>query len=324
MAARRAAFDIGSGATKLMVADVANSCVQKVYFQGEVPVAFAIDWKQSADNTLSETIQAKGISVLKDFLGLCVQHGVPDAGRAAIATEVFRKASNGGAYLERVRKECGLDVEVVSQAIEAELGFQTAVALNGSPPERTVCWDSGGASFQITSLPESSASDQGLRSYVGTFGSGNTTALLVESVLGRNFASNPSPNPVSAEQAKALVSLLQSQLASPPAWLAGTEVVAIGGINCMFKVTSEVLGRTRYTLADVRSALQSIVGLSDEDLAQMACCKGELREPPGLIVPKVCLLLAVMEHCGMAEVSFCPAVGSCPGVLIDDKRYMTS
>ena len=48
---------------------------------------------------------------------------------------------------------------------------------------------------------------------------------------------------------------------------------------------------------------------------------GDLREPPGYIVPKLALLLAVMEHCEMREVQFCSTIGSCPGLLVSEEFF---
>ena len=50
--------------------------------------------------------------------------------------------------------------------------------------------------------------------------------------------------------------------------------------------------------------------------------KGDLREPPSFVVPKIALLLAVMEHCELQEVDFCSTIGSCPGMLISDDFFV--
>jgi len=316
---RRAAFDIGSGSTKLLVADISGMSIASVLFGNEVPVPFAVDWKKSSDGTLSEDIQAQGLRVLQKLVEICEKHAVPAGSRCAIATEVFRKAGNGQEYLTRVHSELGLNIEMVSQDDEARLGFFTAVALQSRPAEEVVCWDSGGASFQITSQGVDSTS---IRSYVGSLGTGTVFATLVEAVQGRSLATCQTPNPVTAEEAVQLVQQLRDSLAEPPTWLQGSSVTAIGGRNSMFCVASEALGgQTAYTEEDVRRALDEAAGLSDEDLASRPYCQGELREPPAFVVPKLCLLLAVVEHCGIASVQFCPAIGSCPGLLVSSGRF---
>lgn len=304
-----------------MIAEVSGSCVTSVLFNKEIPVSFAIDWKKSSDGTLSKEIMVQGISVLRSFMEECRSLSVPEVSRCAIATEVFRKASNGWEYLVSVREELGLEVDIVTQDMEAELGFRTAVALQGSAAQDIICWDSGGASFQITSR---SAEGGGLRAFVGAFGTGTTTAQLVEKIQGASLAEKATPNPVSATEAASLIANLQQDLPHPAEWLQGQRVTAIGGPNSMFAVASEALGATRYSLTELQRVLATVVDCSDDDLLARPFCQGELREPPGLIVPKICLLTSVMEHCRMAEVHFTPCTGSCPGLLISEERYSPS
>jgi len=302
----------------LVIADVSGARVTKVHFAKEVPVSFAIDWKKSTDGTLSDEIRAEGIAVLRRFVGVCEEHSVAADARCAVATEVFRKAANGPSFLEEVRHQVGLAVEVVTQDVEADLGFRTAVALQDGPAQGVICWDSGGASFQITT-PCAETGD--LRKYVGALGSGVVAALLMGEVLGRDFATAPTANPVKASEAASLVQRLKQECPPAADWLRGSHVTAIGGPNSMFCVACEVLGVSSYALAELRRALSLVVGLTDDELLKMRCCQGDLREPPSLIVSKICLLLAVVEHCSIDQVTFCPAIGSCQGLLISEERY---
>lgn len=210
-------------------------------------------------------------------------------------------------------------MQILTQEQEADVGFKTAVALQDQPADAVICWDSGGASFQITACDPSG----GLRSYLGSYGTAVTTALLVESVQGRKYAECPSPNPVSMDDANALMSIIKSELQSVPAWLSGSSTTAIGGPNSMFCVASEALGINVFDVSSLRHALEGVVGSTDEELAARAFCQGELREPPSYIVPKLCLLLAVAEHSNMEQITFCPAIGSCQGLLISDDMYAT-
>lgn len=330
---RRAAFDIGSGATKLVIADVTEGSIQEL-FAREVPVPFAVDWKQSSDGNLSSAIQEQGVSVLRSLLQECDDRSVAVHARVAVATEVFRKAGNGKAYLERVFAELALPVRVLTQDEEAELGFRTAAALAGSG-DGTICWDSGGASFQITTRSSSGA----LEAYLGSLGTGVVTSMLVE-IQGCSFAETPSPNPVRAEHAEQLLLDLKRTLPATPSWLRYGNVAAIGGPNSMFCVACEALGmglskqskeasaegdssscHFTITVQAIRDVLLDVIGKSDDELLQYAFCQGQLREPPAFILPKLILLLAVMEHCEMEKVFFYKTIGSCPGMLISDEMF---
>lgn len=59
---------------------------------------------------------------------------------------------------------------------------------------------------------------------------------------------------------------------------------------------------------------------SDEELAA-AWCRRSDSDPPSLVVPKLCLMLAVMEWCGMASCTYQPTLGSCPGILVANHLY---
>lgn len=345
---RRGAFDIGSGAIKLQIADVdaESGALLRVLFAHEEPVKFALDWKTHGE--LSAQIQHAGMVVLRDMCARCSRSGV--TAYAAIATEVFRKAPNGPAYLAGLANELGLRVETVSQQEEARLGFLTAVALSARPRAEVIAWDSGGASFQITKADASGE----LLVYSGALGASVATALLVERVQGSSLAAKPTPNPCTLDEAEALVALLREALPEPPAWLRAAPIVtAIGGPLSLFNMAGQVLREeaggppaqghpaaaadgaesaaaaapaanpagvrgaqpVRLRLEQVRGALLAKLGESDEVLR--ACGYREVE----LLLPKLCLLCAVMERCDLREVEYVPAIGSCAGLLVSGERF---
>ena len=90
---RRAAFDIGSGMSKMQVSDVdvATGRVVSTLFAEERSVLFAADWKGSGERSeLSEEIQREGLEVLGALREIARQHEATEL--RAVATEVFRKA----------------------------------------------------------------------------------------------------------------------------------------------------------------------------------------------------------------------------------------
>jgi exopolyphosphatase / guanosine-5'-triphosphate,3'-diphosphate pyrophosphatase len=181
---RRAAIDIGSGATKVLVADYSAQGLERILHGEEVPVMFGWDFVQSGEaKALSEEVQKKGLETLAMLKAKAEGMGAHDF--SGIATEVFRKAKNGEAYLERVR-EMGIPVVLVSQDLEAELGYKTAVAmasiLQHGPPvgiaeaRAPIVYDSGGASFQITT---EETGEGPLIAYTGRLGTSVSVGILV-------------------------------------------------------------------------------------------------------------------------------------------------
>lgn len=90
-------------------------------------------------------------SVIGAFLRFqlfCADFGVPFKNIRIIATEATRKAINGQEFVERVARETGLTVEILSQSGEGETG---AWGIASSASEvRGLVMDLGGGSTQIT------------------------------------------------------------------------------------------------------------------------------------------------------------------------------
>lgn len=333
---RRAAFDIGSGATKLTVADVdtLSGTILKIYFSEERPCSFGTDWLKSPNNCISESIQAKGIETLKTFKEICAIHKVDQY--SAIATEVFRKATNGKIFLDIVTEKLNIPVQLVSQEIEAELGYATGIALL-NPEIRTVndhkaiVWDSGGASFQFTTR-----NDNSLEFYIGAFGSGVVNRLLIETIRNQKLMNVSSPNPVSFTDCEALVSHLLQTLPTPiPTWLYGKNVIAIGGPNSIFQLAKDMLTSLSFTNpARTSSSQDSILSFRAGDIHQLIryCAEKTDQEllpflnfpfadPVSLVVPKLCLLYAVICHLNIEETCPVVSIGSCAGLLISNKYW---
>jgi exopolyphosphatase/guanosine-5'-triphosphate,3'-diphosphate pyrophosphatase len=66
-----------------------------------------------------------------------------------IATEACRSATNGAAFLERVRTETGLGLEIVDRETEARLAVSGCSSLVGRETEGVVLFDIGGGSSEI-------------------------------------------------------------------------------------------------------------------------------------------------------------------------------
>jgi exopolyphosphatase/guanosine-5'-triphosphate,3'-diphosphate pyrophosphatase len=69
-----------------------------------------------------------------------------------IATEACRAAENGQEFIDRVRKETGLDLEVISRETEARLAAAGCSALADSAAKSVVLFDIGGGSSEIVWL----------------------------------------------------------------------------------------------------------------------------------------------------------------------------
>lgn len=245
---RRASFDIGSSSTKMQCSDCeitrnGVTTVVNVLYSAECRVPFAEDWTRSQDGSISEEMQQHGLSVVRTLRAKAVEMGVQEY--AAIATDVFRKASNGPSYLDRVR-ELNIPVTLVSQAWEAELAY-TAIQSEG---EQTPVWDSGGASFQITTMiPDNHLSSSSspppnpvYLTYLASLGTAITTDMLAREIQRKEYLDGTTVNPVSEDELSRLLGMITSRLPPVPDWLRDRSLVsAAAGYNSLFMVCCQVL-----------------------------------------------------------------------------------
>eukprot|EP01052_Picozoa_sp_SAG31_P038580 SAG31_NODE_5182_length_2694_cov_25.840848_1_plen_332_part_00 len=301
---------------------------------------YAADWKRSGTaGVLSTDIQQKGVDVLTELKHEATLLGAEQY--SGIATEVFRKASNGADYLAQVRAKLGIPVVVVAQEAEARLGWLTAVAGGRAPAHTVIAWDSGGGSFQITARPKTETGSDELLLYMGSWGSTVAAEQLTTAIRGQDFSTFATANPVRLTEARALVDHCKSTLPTAPGWLASllgcsgedtATVVGIGGETSLFCILSEVAGLlppqsdpfsnptneakatgVDLTPAVVWEAIEATTGKSDGELQQFL--------QANILVPKLCLALAVMEQLGIRHVGYQPACGSCGGLLVHDSYY---
>lgn len=305
----RAAFDVGSGQTKMTVAvvDEATGRPQKVLHEEEVVVLVGHDFKKSKTGMLSEAILAELRTVLERYRTIAVGLGAEEL--AGVATAAFRESKNGGDFIQKLKSEFGIDLKLISQAEEGRLGFLTAVAASGKQASRVIAWDSGGASFQISTEGKS-----GLDVYEGPWGASKVLAAVVEKVQGKDFTVVHTANPASLTDLKALHTLIQKSLKPASTTLQAQlkrlkgEVVAIGGPFCPFQMVNLAIGSQTFTKEQVWKAIEELAGKTDQELARFP--------EPEMFLPRLTLIHAVMEHFGISRVHYVKTVGSTMGILM--------
>ncbi|MBN8889102.1 MAG: exopolyphosphatase [Rhodospirillales bacterium 70-18] len=73
----------------------------------------------------------------------------PLRGLRAIATEACRQAANGAEFLDRVRRETGLPIGVISTREEVELALESCAPLLAGDGRRALLFDIGGGSTEL-------------------------------------------------------------------------------------------------------------------------------------------------------------------------------
>lgn len=307
----RAAFDLGSGTFKVVVADVKGEDVN-VKFAKTISVGLGNDLAESKDQTLSNRVQDVAFKAIQELKKDAEKHKATEF--KGVATEVFRKAKNGEALLTKLTDVANMNLQIISQEKEGTIGFNTAAVLTPEEDKTNIIsWDSGGASFQIV---DTDGHDH-YQIYKGPLGSSVVLKILMEEVRKQPYTKDAAINPISAQECEALAKALQNKISSPK-WLKNrmknqdATIVGIGDQSSMFAHISKRVGSDHFTFEDVRQAIQELADKTDDDFKK----DYNVTRPKDFLAETV-LLYAVMEKFGIHEVTFKEATGSTIGLLID-------
>ncbi len=144
---RYAAIDVGSHSVLLLVADLdEEGRLTQVASAEELT---RLSERFYSDRRLARPARDRTSAAIAAFAAVARRHEV--AGLAAVGTSVLREAADAPEFLEQVRQECGVRIEVISGAREAELAYVGNRLDRALPPcdgERVVI-DLGGGSTEL-------------------------------------------------------------------------------------------------------------------------------------------------------------------------------
>lgn len=185
---RRAAFDIGSGATKMKAALV-NKCTDKIVkmlYEESLKVSFKEDLQKNSQNKLSQKIINEGVLALKKLKQKAQSVGATEF--YATATSAFRTSDNGKEVIATLKKETGIKIYLIDQKLEGKLGFAAASSVSPNNMNKTIVWDIGGGSMQIVATAE-----DGFDIYEGKIASVSFKDHIVETIQKRKKVTTPNP-----------------------------------------------------------------------------------------------------------------------------------
>jgi exopolyphosphatase/guanosine-5'-triphosphate,3'-diphosphate pyrophosphatase len=144
------AIDIGSNAMRLLISDAVETPGGKPEFVKQalvrVPIRLGMDVfetgsisKKKSDMLVNSILAYKLLMQVYDVAHL-----------KACATAAMRDASNGPEILERVKKETGIDIEIITGQQEAAFIYENHVAENMNANESYLYIDVGGGSTELT------------------------------------------------------------------------------------------------------------------------------------------------------------------------------
>ncbi|MCY0093874.1 Ppx/GppA phosphatase family protein [Hoeflea ulvae] len=143
-----AALDLGTNNCRLLIAQPTRPGQFRVVdaFSRIVRLGEGLD----ATGKLSDDAMDRAVEALKVCAGKLKNR--PVRRHRLIATEACRSARNGADFLDRVRAETGLELEVVTRETEARLAVAGCSSLVGRDTDGLVLFDIGGGSSEIAMI----------------------------------------------------------------------------------------------------------------------------------------------------------------------------
>lgn len=146
---RFAAIDIGSNAVRLLLCNVVVEHGETFYQKGElirIPLRLGEDAFRL--KKISEERAVKFVKTMHAFK-LLIDVFQPVSFRAC-ATASLREAANGDELVKRIRKDCGLKIDIISGKEEAELIYSNHIEEHLDHEAAYLYIDVGGGSTEIT------------------------------------------------------------------------------------------------------------------------------------------------------------------------------
>ncbi len=167
-----AAFDIGSNSIKMTAAQqLPDGSIREIVSQARTTrLGAGIE----STGRLSDESMRASLEALTEFVALARQFGATRL--IGVATEAARVATNGEAFLDRVRHELGIEIKTITGNEEAALTF-LGLPVSLRSPGTILAADIGGASTEVIAARSGTL----LQSTSYPVGSGRLTDRLVPS-----------------------------------------------------------------------------------------------------------------------------------------------
>ncbi len=310
----RAAFDIGSGETKLKVAkvDACKTKIEVVLLESKRDVNYKGDLQKSKNNTFSDAVLAEGKKALKELKDEALVHKPSEF--TSVATAAFRDAKNAKSYVESLNRELGLKIQIITQQEEGILGFYAARSkATDLNPEKSVVWDIGGGSQQLILQVEPKGRKQFLV-YEGKVASTSFKKHIVEKIQKR---SGDTPNPIKENQVQSALAYAKDiatrtvKKEIKTAIANDYKVYGIGGVH-NYSIKGQLQTEANYSSTDLDKIIQARQNKTDEELGNGSHVSTDTTNP--------ILVKGFVDALGIKEVTVLK-VNLADGLLINHKYW---
>lgn len=281
-----AAIDIGSNAARLLITEVIQVNGAKPIFNklNLIRVPLRLGFDVFSNKVISSDKTAMMLETMKAFKYLINAYQVEAV--KACATSAMRDAVNAGEIIAQVRKDTGINIEVISGEMEANLVYENHVAENMDIDHSYLYVDVGGGSTELSFF------SNGILVFKKSFNIG-TIRLLKNLVTEKDWE----------EMKECLRSVTKGH----------KEVVAIGSggnINKIFSLSKKKDGKPLplELLRDYYKELESVP-------LQERIIKYNLRaDRADVIVPALSIYINVMRWANANDI-YVPKIGLADGLI---------
>jgi hypothetical protein len=300
----RAAIDVGSNTIHMVIARCSSTNLAILADEYDLT---RIGASVTADGEISPQKQDRTIAVLRQYQALAQQHGAETI--VTLATEAIRQANNSAAFIERVQRETGLCVQIISGSVEATLTFYGATyeALQQQEvADELAVMDLGGGSAEFVTAKREKITWQ--------------TSLQVGSgsLHDRYLPSNPPTNSELCHATSYLETFFQDiSFPQTPSAL----IVTGGSANSLLLLAQQAFHLdstlSRLSLIDIMHCEGLLSALAAEEIAQRY---GQPVARASILPAGAAILRAVMERFDLREITVSPH-GIREGTLLAYERY---
>ncbi len=263
----RAALDIGSGATKLRVAevDLETNKIVNILESKSFTTPYQEKLSKSPEGVFDNEAMDIGMNSLKESIEIAKKHGAEKV--IAVATAAFRKAKNSEAFIQRIYDQTGIVVNVIDQGLEGELAFKAVQSQFGVQPSNLIVWDIGGGSLQLTTADHKGD----LIIYRGNEASTPFKNFVIAEIQDKEINHINTPNPLNVKEimqanahaqrlAQKVDLVIKEKINAPQ-----TIIVGVGNIFG-YQLTSMFDNQKHFTRDGLVGAVANLAGKSDHDV----------------------------------------------------------
>jgi exopolyphosphatase / guanosine-5'-triphosphate,3'-diphosphate pyrophosphatase len=271
-----AALDLGTNNCRLLVARPTHDGFRVIdAFSRIIRLGEGV----SASGSISEAAVVRAVEALAICRDKMHNRGVTRA--RLIATEACRAAENGPAFVDRIRDQVGLDLEVIDRETEARLAATGCTPLVDPAAEAVVLFDIGGGSSEIVSLGSMNGSVGPPRPVIRDWASLPVGVVTLAERYGGIRVSRDTFEAMVAEVAAKVAAFAENNAAlrdGRPIHMLGTSgtVTTIAGVH---------LGLRRYdrrqvdgcwmTDSQISAVMEALLAMTYEDRVANACIGAE-------------------------------------------------